>query len=150
MLAHARRFCSQIWGRGATQLRPWELASLPPPPAHDKTPRPAAASRGAMLQVLEGHRGHRPSVVPEEHDAGASAMPLATDGYRDTWAPPPPPPPAPDRPASARAKVFGPERVVLDPRIRAVHRRVVRDLLLAGFVSGSLLTVVVVALPCGR
>ncbi|KIP10419.1 hypothetical protein PHLGIDRAFT_125613 [Phlebiopsis gigantea 11061_1 CR5-6] len=93
MYSAHRGFCSQIWGRGATQLRPWELASLPPPPAHDKTPRPAAA---------------------------------------------------------ARAKVFGPERVVLDPRIRAVHRRVVRDLLLAGFVSGSLLTVVVVALPCGR
>lgn len=48
---------------------------------------------------------------------------------------------------STRARVFGPERVVLDPRIRAVHRRVMRDLLVAGFVFGTGLTVVVLVLP---
>ena len=85
--------------------------------------------------------------------------PIVTDGYRDVWADAPapasPPPPPLARRAStpslsARARVFGPERVVLDPRIRAVHRRTVRDLLLTGAVCGTVLTVVVVALPCGR
>ena len=51
---------------------------------------------------------------------------------------------------STRAKVFGPERVVLDTRIRAVHRRVMRDIVMVGFVVGTLLTVVVVSLPHGR
>ena len=51
---------------------------------------------------------------------------------------------------SARARVFGPERVVLDPRIRAVHKRVIRDILVSGIVYGTLLTAVVVSLPSVR
>ena len=48
---------------------------------------------------------------------------------------------------STRARVFGPERVVLDPRIRAVHKRVLRDILASGVLSGTVLTVVVLVLP---
>lgn len=47
----------------------------------------------------------------------------------------------------ARGHIFGPERVVLDPRIKAVHRRVMRDILLVGFVWGIMFTVVVLMLP---
>lgn len=53
-------------------------------------------------------------------------------------------------PLGLRARVFGPERVVLDPRIRAVHRRVMRDILAAGAVWGVLCTVVVLVLPHRR
>lgn len=51
---------------------------------------------------------------------------------------------------STRQRVFGPERVVLDPRIRAVHKRVLRDMLVCGLVSGIVLTAVVLALPSAR
>ncbi|KAI0677199.1 hypothetical protein C8Q78DRAFT_1001625 [Trametes maxima] len=49
-----------------------------------------------------------------------------------------------------RPPVFGPESPVLDPRIRAVHKAVMNDMLLAGFVSTVLFTGIVLAIPSCR
>lgn len=46
-----------------------------------------------------------------------------------------------------RTRMFGPERPVLDARIRAAHRRVMRDLMYFGFVWGIVWTAVVCAVP---
>ncbi|KAI0638539.1 hypothetical protein C8Q77DRAFT_1215317 [Trametes polyzona] len=46
-----------------------------------------------------------------------------------------------------RPPVFGPERPVLDPRIREVHRAVLRDMLAAGFVCTAIFTAIVLAVP---
>lgn len=234
LLTHSivSRFCSQIWGRGATQLRPWELVS---PPASSeagsstyttfdrRSRRTSTSSSGsrsveAIQMSRRPYQSFEPSSPPTVSEAQSSLTdkksfvdidirdvvledslpsplsmsshrrptglaPIITDGYRDTWddLPSPHQPPTPLSPLppgdrqlrhygsklsilskksrdapyvvptlSTRVKVFGPERVVLDPRIRAVHRRVMRDILVAGFVVGTILTVVVVALPHGR
>ncbi|KAI0371608.1 hypothetical protein BV20DRAFT_965345 [Pilatotrama ljubarskyi] len=46
-----------------------------------------------------------------------------------------------------RPPVFGPERPVLDPRIREVHRAVMRDMLAFGFVCTAVFTIVLLAVP---
>ncbi|KAI0650386.1 hypothetical protein C8Q79DRAFT_943443 [Trametes meyenii] len=49
-----------------------------------------------------------------------------------------------------RPPVFGPELPVLDPRVRAVHKAVMNDMLLAGFVSTVMFTGIVLAIPSCR
>lgn len=46
-----------------------------------------------------------------------------------------------------RPPVFGPERPVLDPHIRAVHKAVMRDMLVAGFAC-TVVRVIVVFISC--
>ncbi|KAL6307174.1 hypothetical protein BKA93DRAFT_823638 [Sparassis latifolia] len=50
----------------------------------------------------------------------------------------------------SRPPVFGPEKVVLDPRIQAVHRRVMRDILWVGFAWTAMFTAIVLAVPARR
>lgn len=46
-----------------------------------------------------------------------------------------------------RPRMFGPERIVLDPRIQAVHNKVMMDMLWVGLVWGTMWAVGVVSLP---
>ncbi|KAH9854988.1 hypothetical protein C2E23DRAFT_893818 [Lenzites betulinus] len=46
-----------------------------------------------------------------------------------------------------RPPVFGPEQPVLDPHIRAVHRSVMRDMLVTGFVCTVIFTAIILAVP---
>lgn len=55
--------------------------------------------------------------------------------------------PAPRPFAPATPPMFGPERAVLDPRIRAVHRQVMMDLLRSGTVCSVLFMLLVVCVP---
>lgn len=202
MYAAYRGFCTQVWGRGTMQLRPWELA-FPPATSEDLSPPATATSyekrshrtslgsvgslRKGVVDVFE-YPAVPPAVLEEQRDASGDITELdraprlsppavlGADGYRDTWDAPtfaptlsptllpdveralPAPAHAPhDTPYAtapatlgARARVFGPERVVLDPRIRAVHRRVLRDIILFGLVAGTALTAVVLVLPHAR
>lgn len=46
-----------------------------------------------------------------------------------------------------RPPVYGPERVVDDPRVRAYHRAVLRDMLWVGFAWGVAWTAIIVGVP---
>ncbi|KAH9833778.1 uncharacterized protein C8Q71DRAFT_860050 [Rhodofomes roseus] len=52
--------------------------------------------------------------------------------------------------AAKRAPLFGPEKVVLDPRIRALHRRAFRDVLCFGLVATAIFAAVVLSVPGRR
>jgi hypothetical protein len=62
----------------------------------------------------------------------SSSTSIPQDGLRE---PPPVVPLHAARNGFNRPPVFGPDNVVLDPRIRALHRQVVREVFLVGFVS---------------
>jgi hypothetical protein len=149
--------------------------ALPAPSNTEK--RPPSASSSTHKTHVELEPGEFSAPPPVAHalpltphtppaDVPSSPALLLADGYRDTWDAPPPPL-SPARPASVlsrrpspaapyavplgpRARIFGPERVVLDPRIRAVHARVMREVVLGGSAIGAVLTVVVLVLPVCR
>ena len=96
-----------------------------------------------------------PSSLQSPNEKKSRPPPIIISGHHDQWDLPtsgiaPPPtlaPPLPSVDMSTRARIFGPERVVIDPRVRAVHKRVMRDILLVGFVWGTVWTVVILCLP---
>ncbi|KAI0092096.1 hypothetical protein BDY19DRAFT_928321 [Irpex rosettiformis] len=91
---------------------------------------------------------------------------IVTSGHRDHWSSPPasrtlvssaPSPPVtpslnalPLPELSTRVRISGPERVVTNLRVRAVHKKMMRDILIVGFVWGTLWMVVILCLPWGR
>ncbi|KAI0940206.1 hypothetical protein AcV5_001377 [Taiwanofungus camphoratus] len=215
-----RGFCSQVWGRGNTQLRVWEMQEMDEEAAAhwERVLMPDNAdikrdSFKAEIQMSErapwdsqpdivGARAAPPSSPssPRRDEMSAIAPFAACDGVRDT----PrdarrPAPSATDRPglplsradsngkftrpfvrrsrtlhpcpsphskegsgggasvstsrssqaesAYRRPPVFGPERVVLDPRIQAVHQRVMRDIVHVGFWWTICFTAIILAVP---
>ncbi|OBZ70266.1 hypothetical protein A0H81_09756 [Grifola frondosa] len=129
-----RGFCSQVWGRGGTQLRAWELqgtdVEAPAEPHWDWVG--PALSRATSVPDEKGKAREAPHESKNQQH-----QPQVAEGEKK------------DAPAPAlrRPPVFGPERVVLDPRIRAVHRAVMRDILFVGFWWTVVFTVVVLAVP---
>ncbi|KAI0681916.1 hypothetical protein BC835DRAFT_1425088 [Cytidiella melzeri] len=240
MYAGYRSFCTEVWGRGAAQLRPWELtipddensAARPSSPQDDSCQKEhfqpnaefslhsrSVGSSNVTKVPLDDVpdfdldlNSPGPIILPSFHPSSndqkhaPTLFDIGSSAHRDTWGPPPsklpqlvdaddaeslPPtpftPPTPNsaypllqnpgpssptpsssncyppRPwstssqvslrqvnLSSRARIFGPERVVLDPRIQAVHRRVMTDILVVGFVWGVVWTVVVLCLPWGK
>ncbi|KAI0355345.1 hypothetical protein OH77DRAFT_1424828 [Trametes cingulata] len=239
-----RGFCSEVWGRGNTQLRVWELEGSDPeatsvwgshvPSDRSSSPRPRMQENVITLpSVFEDEREGRPSLQQSLRDSLASGkeqskpsegekskpsegesrpgeyldidvdfvlrhlcgnsesttdnkgeetrleiagiaspscppranyspsqsrlLPHQPSPSLDPWGWEKPPnartrPPSPTTRAAAKAEyrrppVFGPERPVLDPRIREVHRAVMRDMLAFGFVCTALFAVVVLAVP---
>ncbi|KZT70343.1 hypothetical protein DAEQUDRAFT_764788 [Daedalea quercina L-15889] len=55
-----------------------------------------------------------------------------------------------DAHARRRPPIFGPEKVVLDPRIRTLHLAVMRDLVCFGVVSTAAFAAIVLAVPGGK
>lgn len=182
------RFCSQVWGRTATQLHEWELEEMddetgtqcgaplaPAPPTPSPPPSStAASSRASYLQDenavvkwdalavpdsnqsdhgnttvsvnialfnaensqdlqrafdddrtakditdRDSYRAHStPSLSLFTRCVRASALPLDVDTEKARVT----------AYGGRRSPYFGPEKVVLDPRIRALHNAVMRDL----------------------
>ncbi|OSX59506.1 hypothetical protein POSPLADRAFT_1075641 [Postia placenta MAD-698-R-SB12] len=173
-----RGFCSEVWGRGHTQLRVWELQEMDAEAAHhwarvlrpDASPRHKSAEKAQVCTIervddvraiapFAADRTPPPSEGRRSSKPGAG-KPLFTrlpglggrrgrdcdrrsrdgdDGAR-----------ADEEVAYARPPVFGPERVVLDPRIQAVHRQIMRDMLYAGFWFTLAFTVLILAVPAYR
>ncbi|KAI0343402.1 hypothetical protein BDW22DRAFT_1167627 [Trametopsis cervina] len=262
MYSAYRGFCSQVWSRGGTQLRPWELV-VPPPASCSPRPRldkfaledleragteddhgsdkpSGRRARDSIINIrrqdseeditgqyskaslehdngtpyngpitlpsfstvvnnydaseqdldLKSH-GVAPSPSPAPSSANARTPTSATHLFKfrptestgtytnggspktskqpqvqtDTHAYPPSPDAVSASPYTStavdqlstpsqsssslptHARIFGPERPILDPRIRAAHKRVLRDMLMAGFVWGSVWTAVVLCIP---
>ncbi|KAI0772583.1 hypothetical protein BC629DRAFT_1595251 [Irpex lacteus] len=233
MYSAYRGFCSEVWGRGATQLRPWELVSATDEElqsgsdkkeplssqgeAHywQKGPKPLKPlehvaenpDEAVQIDISSVHfddlanvdlniDSPGPVTLPSSLSSPASTSkkrppPIITSNHRDHWCPPPnfasvdmsrtatavsapshgtstqrdlhplPHVACPPKTSSTasqttlpvlstRARMFGPERVVMDPRIRAVHRRILRDMLVVGFIWSVVWTVVILCLPWSR
>ncbi|CAE6444437.1 unnamed protein product [Rhizoctonia solani] len=155
-----RGFCSQVFGRSARQLHTWELVdpadagvsfqitglvpSLPPKPPPLRT----------VLEMVAGTKKHdvapfanlpsRSSLEMVDMAATTSSLPLS--GPRVVFTDPEPQSRG-GRAAFRRPAVYGPERVVEDPRIREFHQGVIRDMLWVGFGWGLAWTGIVVGIP---
>ncbi|KAF8872757.1 hypothetical protein BD779DRAFT_1571792 [Infundibulicybe gibba] len=156
-----RGFCNQVWMRGGTQLRVWELQEMDEESRvyADKVlqPRqlaeihPGLEKLGTSSSGLYMHKG-------DDDDTSSSAYPtpvLSANPTQDLAAIAPftvaeagHPAPIMHYPTSLmsgfmRPPIFGPERVVMDPRIKAVHQQVMNDILRA-------FCVIIFAIPgCG-
>ncbi|EMD40355.1 hypothetical protein CERSUDRAFT_91071 [Gelatoporia subvermispora B] len=189
-----RGFCTEVWSRGNTQLRVWELRELDTEAAAhwDRVLDDAASTASPALPVLpEAHEpdGAQPNVgaiapfaepaLPDflSHpdcdidisDAFAANGEILEEPKlpADPPAPPisaeltaqpaaaifPPGPPDASNPTPEeeeqyrRPPVFGPERVVRDPRIQALHRQVGLDMWWVGFWFNLAFVPLVLAVP---
>ncbi|KAG6877667.1 hypothetical protein C0993_005166 [Termitomyces sp. T159_Od127] len=125
--------CTQIWRRGATQLRAWEMQETD------------TEAQAFVEGVLNQHKAFSQSAIAlqEKSQLGnvnvSAIAPFAIETQRiglgrpslssDTipsYATTPPETTAPGH-NLRRPPIFGPETVVLDPRIKAVHRQLVID-----------------------
>ncbi|KZT06530.1 uncharacterized protein LAESUDRAFT_679540 [Laetiporus sulphureus 93-53] len=173
-----RGFCSQVWGRGHTQVRVWEMQEMDEEAAahcehvlrleeedDDKKDKSSIRKKGggdpdkARVEMAEhvawGTKEDMDAIAPFEVQGVSSSS--ASIPIRDARLKPKrstrwrglkrlfqtvdddrrPSTPDGSEEAFPRPPVFGPEKVVLDPRIRAVHREILRDLLYVGFWATS-------------
>lgn len=75
--------------------------------------------------------------------ASSESAEHTTNPYHDRYIP------YHNQPAIVEPKipVFGPERVVLDPRIKKVHAKILRDMIYVGIVWTIIWTVIVCSVP---
>ncbi|CAE6444333.1 unnamed protein product [Rhizoctonia solani] len=155
-----RGFCSQVFGRSARQLHTWELvdpadagvslqtlAPIPvlpvkPPPLRNVLDMAAGTSKRAVAPFV-----NLPSTSSlEMADLSTKSHPDGSSGTRIAIIDPEPLGRA-GRAAFRRPAVYGPEKVVEDPRVRAYHRGVIRDMLWVGFGWGLAWTGILVGIP---
>ncbi|CAE6435360.1 unnamed protein product, partial [Rhizoctonia solani] len=155
-----RGFCSQVFGRSARQLHTWELVdpadagisveplapitSLPakPPPLRTVLDMAAGTNKfdAAPFADLQSTSSFAMT------DLGATSSPAMHSRSRITITEPEPLSRG-GRAAFRRPAVYGPERVIEDPRVRAYHQRVIRDMLWVGFAWGIAWTGILVGVP---
>jgi hypothetical protein len=145
--------CSQVGGRGNLQLRAWELEhgdeeaqiSITSPGQHSRSTHSRRSSDERSLE--ESKTGNISEVADPTPDGMAMVAPFATpasmteqrarmvapfvepfgDGRLSMSHPPFADDVIADKPLT-RPKIFGPERVVEDPRIKALHERLIREM----------------------
>jgi len=152
-----RGFCSEVWSRGNTQLRVWELQEMDTEAAAhwdrvlddaERTPAPSApiepAKSSPDVAAIAPFTCADPVSPCTPDDPSARMHPRRKPSRRPPRLRIPPtqpaaptdvPPAAAGRPDARfrRPPVFGPERVVRDPHIQAMHRQVLRDMFWVGF-----------------
>ncbi|KAI0080786.1 hypothetical protein K474DRAFT_1657268 [Panus rudis PR-1116 ss-1] len=226
----AKGFCSEVWGRGRIQLRPWELdlvqfdGTYPDDAsdvssrtnAHDAAdgiPSPTPAQDKSNIVSQSSSTEHRlapwesmdipafsldenkddalagvqpffrfPPPPPPEQLVFCSTSPISTSspsgsftqgaphqGTNDLSTAPPHSEEQPRNPfdfpvhfprsrnpdsskggAERQTPIFGPERLVLDRRIAAVHKQALTDMLWVGGFWGILFTALILSLPGRR
>ena len=133
-----------MFARGRVQLRVWELQDVDEEARRfwTKTLDPEDKSNSDYLlewdPVSEDYKaiadvGSDPVARVDSPPSSSTSIPQDDSaGLRE---PPPVVPLHAARNGFNRPPVFGPDKVVLDPRIKALHRQVVREVFLVGFVS---------------
>jgi hypothetical protein len=157
------RFCSQVFRRGGMQLRPWELDQSPD---EEKGSWSQGTEFLSGHNSPESQKRQNVNAYSLQNDicsfsADSKCLPMSQsiENPSSTVTSPPADPsnleklpsvnagdvhPRPGESATRvkrefkRPPIFGPERVVLDPRIRAVHKQIVIDM----YRFGGLCTVV--------
>ncbi|PCH40785.1 hypothetical protein WOLCODRAFT_99298 [Wolfiporia cocos MD-104 SS10] len=169
-----RGFCSQVWGRRSIQVRPWEMQEMDEEAMDhwarildvkgtgDKTDvqmservarkeNSDAIAPFAMDELLSPATAPTPQPVQQSGTRKICRLcplnRLVPDGHASTsstvvhgW-------PTTDGNTHKRPTVFGPEKAVLDPRIQAIHRRIMQEVLLVGFCSTLAFTALILAVP---
>ncbi|KAG5648704.1 hypothetical protein DXG03_000051 [Asterophora parasitica] len=120
-----RGYCSQVWMRGNTQLRVWEMQDMdveakafvnrildphtmrPPYECEDRSEKATKHIVASIAPFSVEPLAHSSDTIASSYGSGTGH----SDSARHFHRPP----------------VFGPEAVVLDPRIKAVHRQVMID-----------------------
>src|ERR1700722_3678687 len=104
------RFCTQVWQRGNVQLRVWE-----------------------MQDVDEDFKTFWDRLLVEEDEPSGGRWDSGGTGFRPKFSSKSSLPfLSPTRNGFIRPPIFGPEKVVLDPTIKAVHQKVVNEILSLG------------------
>jgi hypothetical protein len=169
------RFCSQVGGRGNLQLRAWELEEpadeeskifINPTPRCDSQSthhRPSAdensledakidkSSKGAVPN-LDEIAAIAPFATPVSEEKARMVAPFAEpfgDGRLSMTHPPFADDPRAGKPL-IRPKVFGPERVVEDPRIKIVHERFLREMYILALCAVMVFSAIIFSVPCGH
>ncbi|KAM0751252.1 hypothetical protein T439DRAFT_325402 [Meredithblackwellia eburnea MCA 4105] len=148
----SRYFCSQVHGRTARQLYPWELTSeletsstmAPAFVTPAKTEDKATADLKASLPFLfEDEPAVKTSTESTVVDIGkpSSLKPKIRSLFRPKWKG------AFRKENGERVPVFGPERVVEDPYIKDVHNKQIREILIIGAVVTLIFEIGIVACP---
>ena len=130
-----------MFARGRVQLRVWELQDVDEEARRfwTKTLDPEDKSNSEYLlewdPISEDYKavpdvGSDPAVARVDSPPSSSTS-IPQDPLRE---PPVAVPLHAARNGFNRPPVFGPDKVVLDPRIKALHRQVVREVVLVGFI----------------
>ncbi|THH31920.1 hypothetical protein EUX98_g2278 [Antrodiella citrinella] len=147
--------CTEVWSRGRAQLRPWDLQFMEDQDQAREVPSgPVDEEKGLKPQHEQVGTGSSSTLsVLEKAKNGETSTNTRTASGTSTTASPSSPSSAPSAPSpnnhknefpfespkqvvdiTAKPTMFGPERPLLDPRIRKVHALIVRDMLLVGVV----------------
>lgn len=165
-----------MWSRGRAQLRPWDLQFIedqgegvqsPSGPVDEEKELkshangPVVTGSSSTLSVLE-HAKTGETSSKARTASGTSTMadrPQVTSSSSSSPGGSSASPPNGTFPfevpkdvtdVTAKPRMFGPERPLLDPRIRRVHALIVRDMLLLGVAWTAVWVAVVCCVPSGR
>lgn len=147
-LIGAYRLCTEVWARGRSQLRPWDLKLVVDEEDKDTTVspqagRPPIVASGSSASTVHGTHDKNAQFASEYGESRHSAAPSLPRFSFETRTHA-----GAKRPqGEAKPTMFGPERPILDPRIRKVHAQIVRDMLIVGVVWTAVWVVVVCAVP---
>jgi hypothetical protein len=114
----------------------WSWSSTAPV-AVAASPSPAAPTAGLGVAHVQTER---PTKQPTDLDGLVNRWDAADPVRTEAWEAS-----APAR--EKRTKMFGPERVIQDPAVKAAHARVVRDILILGGAVGVVMVVLCFAAP---
>ncbi|KZP02886.1 hypothetical protein FIBSPDRAFT_969521 [Athelia psychrophila] len=134
ILSSFRGYCSQIARRGNVQIRSWELQE------HSSDEESYTLIRATpSLLTSAVHLG--PDTSDEDDCSITSSEKRAIAPFADEFSDGAPSDPLPV------PKVFGPERVVIDPRIKALHSRLKFEMLGIGLLCTSAYSAIIFSVP---
>ncbi|KIM76370.1 hypothetical protein PILCRDRAFT_647499 [Piloderma croceum F 1598] len=155
-----RGICSQVGGRGNLQLRAWELehedeeaqiSMRSIPGQHSRSTHSRRSSDERSLE--ESKIGNISEVAVPTPGEMAMIAPFATSAsmteQRARMVAPFADDVRADKPL-IRPKIFGPERVVEDPRIKALHKRLIWEMYFLGICVAVMFSAIIFSVPCGH
>ncbi|KAL8290624.1 hypothetical protein RQP46_002882 [Phenoliferia psychrophenolica] len=152
----SRYFCSQVHGRTARQLYPWELTTEI---ESTKTSAPAFVTGDGKKDAAAKQKSDLQASLPFLFDDVDLANGSETEGSTKSTAALTSTPPSKAslfrskylgawrKKDGKRVPIFGPERVIEDPYIKEIHNKQIKEILIVGAVVALLFEIMVVALP---
>jgi hypothetical protein len=137
LLTSTISFCAGVYLRGHVQLRVWEMQDVD---EEAKVFWAQVMGQNAPVQDSELSGDEHPSIPDEDVNDRSSYSPRSSTsstsrGVHQLQRRLAAIPTSAARNGFNRPPVFGPEKVVQDPRIKALHRQVMNEILLVGVVS---------------
>lgn len=139
----------------STPTTPSSTISYPPPPIPPPSRPPRSPARPSILlpptPISSQGFSHLNTPSASTSLSNTTCVLSPTSPCKQQFEDASESPSEPSQPSSVEPQipVFGPERVVLDPRIKKVHAKILRDMFLVGLVWGIIFTAVVCSVPGG-